>query len=374
MNEAVEHLLNLVRIPSVSALSNGPVIDYAERVLTTAGWFTDRTSYLDSKGIEKFNLIATPHQSNAEELSPDLAFVCHTDTVPFAEDWTKALDPFVEDDVLYGCGACDVKGFLACLLTAIQDRGSGQGNPDCSVILTADEEVGCIGVSRLLEARKLRPRRVVVGEPTSLHPARAGKGYCLARVTVRGKEAHSAHPEQGQSAIYGAARALMAIETLAADLAEESNNFFRPPITTFNIGTIVGGTAKNVIPGSCSFDLEWRPLPGSNALIMLGKIRKKMLEVQTLMPGVWCEVVPVRMQDGFESSADTSLVLAIEECTRRSATSIPFGSEASIFASIADEVVVFGPGDMRSAHSSRECVSLSELGKAVECVKSLICG
>ena len=94
------------------------------------------------------------------------------------------------------------------------------------------------------------------------YPARAGKGYCLGEVTVFGEEAHSAHPQKGRSAIYRAARLITAIEEYGSVLAQEQNPFFSPGFTTLNIGTIQGGTAKNIIPGQCKFQLEWRPIPG----------------------------------------------------------------------------------------------------------------
>jgi len=172
--------------------------------------------------------------------------------------WPLALEPFVADGLLYGCGACDVKGFLACLLISITDRDPSSLIDGLRLILTADEEIGCVGTAHLIASRLIKPRRVVVGEPTSLHPARAGKGYCLAEVTVFGEEAHSAHPLKGRSAIYRAARLITAIEEYSLLLAEDQHPFFSPSFTTLNIGTIQGGTAKNITPGQCKFQLEWR--------------------------------------------------------------------------------------------------------------------
>ena len=94
-------------------------------------------------------------------------------------------------------------------------------------MLTAEEEIGCIGAAGLVADNALRPRRMIIGEPTSLHPARAGKGYCLAEVTVWGKEAHSAHPQQGVSAIYNAARLISAIEEFARQLASGDAQLLR---------------------------------------------------------------------------------------------------------------------------------------------------
>jgi acetylornithine deacetylase len=197
----VEHLSHLIRISSVSSLSNRPMVDYAWSELHSFGWQTLTLEYTDAAGVTKLNMIAAPGGQRAEDPEIDLAFVCHTDTVPFAADWSRALDPFVADGGLYGCGACDVKGFLACLLTAAGISEGSQLRSGLRLILTADEEVGCVGISHLLASGLIRPRRAVVGEPTSLHCARAGKGYCLAEITVLGQQAHSAHPEQGASAI-----------------------------------------------------------------------------------------------------------------------------------------------------------------------------
>ncbi len=104
----------------------------------------------------------------------------------------------MQDEFVYGCGACDVKGFLACLLTAVGEVATGDLIQGLRIVLTADEEIGCLGAHRLFASNLMRPRRLVIGEPTSLRPARAGKGYCLAEVTVIGAEAHSAHPLQGR--------------------------------------------------------------------------------------------------------------------------------------------------------------------------------
>jgi acetylornithine deacetylase len=256
MKTVVEHLENLIRIPSVSALSNRPVVEYAVRVLQEAQWDTRLMTHSDAAGLEKVNLIAAPRGQNPEDPEVDLVFMCHTDTVPYAADWAEALDPVVTDGVLYGCGACDVKGFLACLLTAISDGNPARLQRGLRLVLTSDEEIGCLGAKRLIAAGQIKPRRIVIGEPTSLRPARAGKGYCLAEITILGEEAHSAHPLQGKSAIYGAARFITAIEELSRQLAAEQNDFFMPSYTTINIGTITGGTAKNIVPGQCKFQVE----------------------------------------------------------------------------------------------------------------------
>jgi acetylornithine deacetylase len=323
--------------------------------------------------VQKVNLIAAPPGQDVRDRMVDLAFLCHTDTVPYSEDWHEALQPARRGPMLHGCGACDVKGFLACLLAAAEHKDA-QWIDGLRIVLTADEEIGCIGSKRLIAMDRLRPRRIVVGEPTSLRVARAGKGYCLARVAIHGREAHSALPAQGVSAIYGAAHLVSAIEELSRQFEAERHDFFEPAFTTLNVGTIEGGSAKNIIPGRAELLLEWRPIPGLSAERIPSAIRAMLERLEAQYPGMRGSMSILREQDGFETAANSSLVRGLEQLTGQPATSIAFGSEASAWSAIAEEVVVFGPGDMRTAHSNRECVSIDELTTAVQAVRSMMQG
>ncbi len=371
MSRVVEHLENLIRIPSPSAISNRAVIEYAERTLHAAGWQTVRHSYQDSNNIEKINLIAAPPGRSASDPEVDTAFFCHTDTVPYALAWTGALNPTQHSGCMHGCGACDVKGFLACLLASTESPETQQC-ANIRIVLTADEEVGCTGAKHLLAANLLHPNKLMIGEPTSLHPARAGKGYCLGRITITGHEAHSAHPDRGVSAINAAAHLLVSLEKLSADLTTGTNPFFQPPFTTLNVGTIQGGTAKNIIPGTCSFQVEWRPIPGPAASQVPAAIEAAIKEQRLARPRIGYAFIVERQQQGFETAESSPLVRTIETLTGNPAIAIPFGSEASIFAEVCSEIVVFGPGDMTSAHSDRERVDIAQLHQAVSCIGSLM--
>jgi len=372
MKSAAEFLVDLVRIPSPSPVSNRAVVEYAAGVLHARGWSTRPVGYRDPAGVEKVNLIAAPPGQSLSDRVSDLVLMSHTDTVPYAAEWTDALNPFVRDGHLHGCGSCDVKSFLACALAATSTIDPAQFIDGLRIVLTADEEIGCVGAAHLIADDTLHPRRMVIGEPTSLQPARAGKGYCLAEVTVTGKEAHSAHPAQGYSAIYHAARVITAIEKLAEQIARNENPFFHPGYTTLNIGTIQGGTAKNIVPGLCHFQLEWRPIPGQPADAVFHSVTDLIAKLNAAAPGAQAKITPLRRQPGFETPADSRLVRRMESLAGRDAVSIPFGSEASLFASLAEEVIVFGPGDMRTAHSSRECVPLAELDEATALLRTLM--
>jgi acetylornithine deacetylase len=366
---AVDILRELIAIPSVSFMSNRPVIEAAARLLAESGWVSRLLPYQDAKGVEKMNLIARPAgQVGGEDI--DLAFVCHTDTVPFdLKAWPLATTLTERDGMLHGCGACDVKGSLAGILAGI--AAAGAVSRKVALILTADEEVGCIGAAKLLAVESLRAKSVLVCEPTSLRPAVAGKGYGLAEVRITGREAHSAFPQKGVSAIYAAAAMLRRIEERAGPV-ESRNVLFDPPWTTLNVGVIEGGSAKNIIPGTCRFLVEWRPLPEEDVSAPLEWLRELAAEIEREYPLCSIVVDGLRGDVGFAYSADSAFVRTLSQQLGMEATGISFGSEATRFARVANEVVVLGPGNMHTAHSDRECIPVAELEAFAGCVKALL--
>jgi acetylornithine deacetylase len=367
-----EILRALVAIPTPSALSNTPLIDWVAAFVEAKGWATERHSYTDDNGIAKANLIARP--ASADPAAPiDLAFVCHSDTVPFAADWAEALalTPSSGGTMLHGRGSCDVKGALACFLTAL---GSQAPNANVALIVSADEEIGCKGMDRLLAAKDLRIRSAIVSEPTSLAPGVAGKGYGLARVRIDGIEAHSAFPREGISAISVAARFIVRMEQLVTRWASAGDPLFDPPRTTLNVGTIEGGTAKNVVAGACSFLVEWRPVPADPPRSVLAELEWIADQIRMEEPHAHIHIDPLRAEPGFAPKSEGPLFkrLAAASPQPRVATGICFGSEASRLARVAEEIVVIGPGDMHTAHSSRECVPVAELDEWTATLSALL--
>lgn len=372
MNPEISLLQELIEIPSVSAMSNRPLIEYVSRLFHKSRWSTLAFPYNDQFGTEKVNLIAAPPSQNPVDRAIDLAFVCHTDTVPFDPEWREAIRPYVRDGFVYGCGACDVKGFLACLLAALSNVETANFGRPVRIVLTADEEVGCVGATKLVAATGIAPRQVVIGEPTSLYPARAGKGYCLAEVKVIGKEAHSAHPAEGASAIYRAARLILKIEEISLRLREDLRDGFEPPFSTINVGRIEGGTVKNIVPGECKFLLEWRPIPGQDIHLVPCAVNQAAEELRFVDTDFRHEIRILRDQPGFDAGSNSRIVQSLERITGKPSITIPFGTEASLLSQIAEDVVVFGPGDMRTAHSRRERVSTEELAECVQVFKELM--
>jgi acetylornithine deacetylase len=358
-------LAELVRIDSVSARSNEPIVEYLERRCAALNLVTKRFPYLDDFGVEKFNLIAL---SNATA-EVELALVGHTDTVPYDPNWTDATNLTERDGKLYGRGSCDTKGFIAAALTALETIDLSRLTKPLALIFTADEEIGLRGAKKLAEAKPLRVRYSIVGEPTSLKPIRAGKGYSLAEVIVKGREAHSAYPALGASAVFRAARLINRLEAIAVKLKDDQHAAFDPPYTTLNIGLIHGGSAKNVMAGECRFTLEWRPIPTQPSDHVLNLLKTAIQEETQSDPDFQCEVDASRADAGFETAPDSRLVKLLEAATGNESGTVAFGTEAAQMMALGAESVVIGPGDIREAHRTGEFVPVEELERCAEVLK-----
>jgi acetylornithine deacetylase len=367
VKSAVDHLLDLVAIPSVSSMSNRSVIDYALAELNPTAWSIQLYAYRDAAGIEKVNLLATTGARVAE-----LLLVCHTDTVPFDSAWPEAVNPKVRNGKLYGRGSCDVKGYLACILAAVSELDVRRLSKPLAILLTADEEIGCVGAKYIAGKNAIRSRDAIVGEPTGLRPVRAGKGYALAEIVVRGKEAHSAFPARGRSAIYDGARVVARLEQVAKKLAARKNADFDPPYTTLNVGLIRGGTAKNIVPGECRITVEWRPVPGVDPNWPAMLIQEELARLKRRYPGFDAQLDVQRMDPTFDPSSTDALATLVQSLARRRPATVAFGTEAAHLRSLTTETIVFGPGNMETAHKTGEFVPTAELNKCVEILKKVI--
>src|SRR2546423_3995825 len=363
-------LAELVRFNSISSNSNIELISFLSARVEAFGLQSRLLPYVDERGIEKVNMIAVTGNGlpDLEKPEVELALVGHTDTVPFDLGWTDALRLTERDGKLYGRGACDTKGFIASALTAVEEFDLRRLARPLALVFTADEEIGCLGAKRLADARALRARYSIVGEPTSLQPMRAGKGYCLAEISLRGREGHSAYPSLGASAIFRAARLVARIEKIAEELKSDTRMEFDPPYTTLNVGIINGGTAKNIIAGECRFTLEWRPVPGQNAEYLLNLVRAVIEDERSRDEDFDCTLNVTRLDEGMETSRDSRLVRLLEETTGREAGTIAFGTEAPQMIELGAEAVVLGPGNIRVAHRTDEFAPVAEMH---ECVRVL---
>ncbi|HXQ71398.1 MAG TPA: acetylornithine deacetylase [Pyrinomonadaceae bacterium] len=365
-------LSELVRIDSVSSRSNAEIVDYLERRCEALKLKTKRFAYQDESGVEKINLIVLAGAEFSQNTNVELALVGHTDTVPYDPNWPEATNLTERDGKLYGRGSCDTKGFIAAALSAVETIDLASLNKPLALIFTADEEIGLRGAKHLAQLKPLRVRYSIVGEPTSLQPIRAGKGYSLAEVVVKGREAHSAYPALGASAVFRAARLVNRLEAIAEHLKEDQHPAFDPPYTTLNVGVINGGTAKNVLAGECRFTLEWRPIPTQPSEHLLHLFNLAISEEKRSDPDFVCEVDASRADSGFETPKESPLIRLLEKETGQSSGTVAFGTEGAQMQLLGSDPVVIGPGDIREAHRTGEFVPVRELEQCTEILKHAV--
>lgn len=150
------------------------------------------------------------------------------------------------------------------------------------------------------------------------------------------------------------------------------NEFFTPPCTTLNVGTLSGGRAKNIIPGESRFLLEWRPIPGFKSAILIGTLQEVIVRLRRRYRGTRITLRILRSERAFEVPGSSPLVRALEEASGHRAESIAFNSEAPQFTAMGAEAIVFGPGDMRMAHKTGEFVPTKELRAMITILRTII--
>ena len=335
-------------------------------------------------------------------LGPDepggLVLSGHADVVPHADQpgWTR--DPLklaAAGERLYARGASDMKGFIAQCLAALPRIDSAKLVRPVVLIFTADEEVGCLGAERLApELPKLlgptpQPKLAWIGEPTSGRVFHAHKGVVEFHVRVSGSGGHSSVPERGANAIAGAAEVAARLGRLQAERrarpsARFAELFPEAPYTTFNLGTIRGGSASNMIADACELAVSYRPLPDEDALAFWREARERLLGAPLRDPGselpLALEVLPPLAAPGLLAPRGTRLEAELLAQFGGSASDVggaPYCTDAGRFAAIGIDSLICGPGDLAEAHQPNESISRAALaggvGAIVE-VATRMCG
>ena len=224
-----------------------------------------------SAALQDLGFTVTPlRYGNIENLfarlgttAPHVCFAGHTDVVPVgAANWQT--DPFageVRNDILYGRGACDMKGGIAAFVAAVAQHGPPRGS--ISLLITGDEEgVATDGTVRVLEwmaANNQIPDFCVVGEPTC--PVQLGdmvkigrRGSLNASITIHGTQGHVAYPQRADNPVH---RLIRAAAALTAAPLDAGNDWFQPSSLQFT-SLDVGNTVTNVIPAAARAMLNIR--------------------------------------------------------------------------------------------------------------------
>jgi acetylornithine deacetylase len=309
----------------------------------------------------------------------------HTDVVPVAgQDWHS--DPFKlaeKDGKLYGRGTSDMKSFIAVALALVPEMTQRKLATPLHFSLSYDEEVGCIGVRRLissLEGRKEKPRLCIVGEPTLMKPVTGHKGKRSFRAHVHGHECHSALAHTGVNAVEAAAEVVAFLKSLARRHRDHGpfDPDYSPPYTTVHTGTIQGGTALNIVPKDCSFVFEFRHLPADDPDAIEAEIRRFIAEkIEPEMKQVKAEAgVALGGLSSFPALAtpeDAEVTELVKSLTGANSTGrVSFGTEGGLFGRAGIPAVVCGPGSIEQAHKPDEWIELEQVGQCEAFLRRLI--
>lgn len=369
----------LVAFDTTSFKTNLDAIGFIRDHLAALGVEAHLT-FDDGKG--KANLLATLGPSDR----PGIMLSGHTDVVPVAgQPWTG--DPFQvreRDGLLSGRGTTDMKSFIAaCIALAPEFLRRGLDTP-IHFAFSYDEEVGCLGVRRLIAdmARRLPvpPRLCIVGEPTEMKVIIGHKGKKSMRGHVRGVECHSALAHEGVNAVEYAAEAIAYLKAMARRLRDNGpfDPEYEPPYTTVHTGVVQGGTALNIVPRDCWFDFEVRNLPGDDPHLLVEEVkdhvrRTLMPEMQAVDPAagfIWEEV---NYTPGLDMRHDDEATRFVTALTGANASGrVSFGTEAGLFQQAGIPTIVCGPGNIEQAHKPDEFIAVEQVAQCETFLRRLM--
>ena len=375
LTRARDLLARLVAFPTVSDRSNLELIGFVADYLRKLG--LDPRLAPNAQG-DKAALLVT----FGPEIDGGIVLSGHTDVVPVeGQPWTS--DPFAlreADGKLYGRGACDMKGFAACALALAPELARARLARPIHLVLSYDEETTCLGSLDFIRRFGVdlpRPAAVIVGEPTLMQAADAHKGVATFRTVVKGVEAHSAQPALGANAISAAAEIVAEIDRLAREEAPGPDGRFSPAFATWHVGTIHGGTARNILAHECVVGWEFRGLPGQSAADALAKVEdftarvalprlRRFRPEPTIVTTMDVDVPPLSPQPGSPAAT-----LALRLARANAAIAVSYATESGHFQRAGLPTIVCGPGSIEQAHKPDEFVALSELARCLEFISDL---
>ena len=362
----VEMLEKLVAFDTTSAKTNIPLIEFVEGYLSSHGIKSERVPTRDG-------LKSSLHAVIGPEGVPGIGLSGHTDVVPVTgQNWST--DPFTltkKGSRLYGRGSCDMKGFVACILTHVPKFKARELKTPIHLLLSYDEEVGCTGVRPMigeLGKRLPAPRLVIVGEPTSMKVVDAHKSIHGFETVVTGKESHSGKPHLGVNAIMAAGQLISELTRIDTEMhARGDGPRFDPPYTNVAVAVIEGGTARNITPKRCEFKWMFRSVPATDPEEISNRFAKFAEE----------EVLPAMKEVSADASIETvksgdvpslnapegspAVSLALKLAGANETFAVSYGTEGGLFELAGFSSVIIGPGDIAQAHAPDEFIEESEL-------------
>jgi acetylornithine deacetylase len=377
MNSA-QILARLIGFPTVSRDSNLELIEYVRNLLASCG--VRAKLYGDDSG-RKANLYAVigPRDRGGVLLSG------HTDVVPVdGQRWSS--DPFrltERGGRLFGRGAADMKGFIACALRAAQLATERELRIPLQLALSYDEEIGCVGVRSLIDDMATwahRPQFCIVGEPTLLRAAVGHKGKTALAASCRGHAAHSASPGRGVNAIYMAAELIEKIRARQSGIEAGGarDDAYEVPYTTLHVGVMHGGTVLNIVPAKCDLEFEIRNLPKDDASQIVAGMREDAAAIARSVrrddADVGIDFEVTNEYPPLDTPPDSEVVALVAALTgQHERIKVGFGSEGGLFSErLGIPTVVCGPGSIDQAHKPDEFIDRDQLRRCDAMMDALL--
>jgi acetylornithine deacetylase len=377
--ETRDILEKLIGFPTVSRESNLDLIAFVSDALGEQGI---AAHIIHSADRRKANLYATVGPSDR----PGIVLSGHTDVVPVdGQNWT--LPPFVlteRDGKMYGRGAADMKGFVACAVAAMIKASRMNLQVPLHLALSYDEEIGCVGVRSLIDYLKgssPKPFLCIVGEPTSMQLATGHKGKIAARATCRGQEGHSALAPRHSNALHLGCDFVNLLRREQERLASagEQDGSYDIPYTTVHVGKMNGGVALNIVPNLCQIDFEIRNIERDDGEEIFNRLRDEARQiVKNTQPAAAdenaIEVAVVNAYPGLDTPLTSQAVKFVQSLIGgNSTTKLAFGTEGGLFnRDLGIPTVVCGPGSMDQGHKPDEFVSCEQLRLCDEMLACLL--
>jgi acetylornithine deacetylase len=371
-------LSRLIAFDTTSRESNLALIGFIEEYVSAYGV---RTRRVPNPEGTKANLLISigPDEPGGVILSG------HTDVVPVdGQPWdTDPFDMVERDGRYYGRGTSDMKAFSAVILSLIPEFVARPLKTPVHIALSYDEEVGCLGVRPMIAdiVRSVpMPRLAIIGEPTNMKVVNAHKGIRSFRTTVTGREAHSSQVDRGVNAVMVAAELIMFLSKLSEDMRTKGDptGRFDPPFTSVQSSTIEGGTALNILARHCTFQWEFRYLPGTShddifeafdthaRNVVLPRLRAIAPEAD-IVTTVRSHVPALVAREGCPAEA-----LARQLTGANHAEAVSYGTEAGLFQEAGIPSVICGPGDIREAHKPNEYIEITQVATCETFTRKLI--
>jgi acetylornithine deacetylase len=325
MTDVVALCAELLSIQSPTG-REGKIVEFVSRRLVSRGW---------NVTVQE----VTPGRGNvwASRGGGGVTLSTHLDTVP------PYVRPKMDGDRLFGRGACDAKGIAAAMLSAA-DRLADSGEDRVDLLMVVGEEKGSDG-ARAANHLPATSRFLINGEPTESRLASGAKGSLRVTVKTRGREAHSAYPQLGRSAIEPMLELLPTLRSLQLPSDPDLGD------TTVNIGTIRGGTEANIIPGECEAELMFRivgDVAPVKAMIEQWAAGRAEIDYGSYIPAQHFHVVP-----GFDVAP------------------VAYTSDIPLLGRWGTPLM-FGPGSIHVAHTPDEHIDVRELRESVNTYERLV--